>query len=357
MVMNIFGYWRQRLRVKKLSQVIARWFVALAHWLVTPPPSSKQRDWLSFQADIIPAMGDARRLRVLPHPTFGLMAQGNFKSPSLNTDRYGFRVTMNKNHAVDIDEFRKFSGAKAVCSGNSVVFGMGASSDANTVASCLNNIFEEGPLWYNFATFGAPNLRQEREAVLTHMPLDIDAFVTVSGCIDIFLCMTGKRAGEGLFPSMGGATSNLLPQGPRVSLNPSSRAEDLEKLIALTTRELELFAQLWRGTNTKVLYMLQPIFPWSKKAVTHEKEQLLLDIFYGLPGDINSGYHADVVGAFHEPFAKAIEQACHNLSIDFIDLNCDPVISGQEWVFLDAVHLTDHAQGQIAKRIASWLGS
>jgi len=241
---------------------------------------------------------------------------------------------------------------KGVFCGNSVAFGMGLSGDYLTIPSQLNKNQLRKILWYNFSIIGGASISQERVVIDAYAPLSAKYYVTLSGCIDIFLSMVGRQGMNGQLPFFGESIFNLLLKQTEQESSYENREICFDKMINLLKRELALLSMRWKGS--RILYCLQPIYPWTKK-ITMTEEKKLLDSYYKMYGDISIGYSRDIIGNYHDRFSNELNIMCKKLNLSYIDLNEDPVINGNDWIFLDPVHLTDIGHTQISRRIMDWI--
>jgi len=164
--------------------------------------------------------------------------------------------------------------------------------------------------------------------------------------------MVGRQGMNGQLPFFGESIFNLLLKQTEQESSYENREICFDKMINLLKRELALLSMRWKGS--RILYCLQPIYPWTKK-ITMTEEKKLLDSYYKMYGDISIGYSRDIIGNYHDRFSNELNIMCKKLNLSYIDLNEDPVINGNDWIFLDPVHLIDIGHTQISRRIMDWI--
>ena len=123
--------------------------------MLRPLRSKRDRDTVPV-AQLAPQMADYDLLskKVDWRPYIMFFHQTNFSSPSVTTDRFGFRPAVDASGlAVALDDAPDRT--VNLLLGNSVAFGVGATSDATSLASRLSA--HSGERWLNFCgrSFGA----------------------------------------------------------------------------------------------------------------------------------------------------------------------------------------------------------
>ena len=332
---------------------------------------------------LAPQMADYDRLsaRVEWHPYLMFFQQPNFLSPSVTTDRFGFRPTIESSgQRVTLDDVKGRTVNLIV--GNSVAFGVGASTDDKCLVSRLAN--HTGECWLNFSgrAFGAM-----QELILfqsyRHKLGGLRRVVLFTGLNDLYLYYAPKVFDEtfGIFffsdafyramnqgseePKSSRAPLSrlsrlLLRRGPRVSAPlPDPDYETLiderrgqrGRIIEHLARTLEIWGALARGLGFRLTYVLQPILPWVGKVLSTEEQELL-----AAQDSVAGRWHRILRAALdqdhHDWYATSLSKLCTGNGIAFVDLGSR--MSGQkQWLFIDRVHINDAGQDLAARLLAA----
>lgn len=286
-----------------------------------------------------------------------LMRRGaaGFNSPSLNTDRCGFRLGWQDGRAFGIDEFRAMPGPKGLVLGNSVAFGIGTSHDRATLANQLNARPGTPPMsWFSLA-LRASSLTQERLAMELHAPDGFSHVVWMSGVNTLIAAMLG-----------GGDTTNPAPYvgewmfrklaGARGSARNADLAVAYPDLVSMVRRDLEIAGAWLARRGTRRLFLMQPVLSWINKTLSAEERELVA-LFDGSPQAVQRAHGPVLLGPWKQRFLADLSAACHAAGFDFIDLNAESRFSGEDWLFADRTHLTDRGQALVADVVATWLGA
>ena len=309
-----------------------------------------------------------------------------FRSASVNTDAEGFRLGRFPDGRVA----SVASAADEPCSllvGNSVSFGVGASSDDATVAARLSA--RTGTLWHNFGGRAYGGLQ---EWLLFHGYADrigpIDRVVLFSGLNDLILhyvprdadpvfgvafygnrfrtamnAQTGPRAedasGRVLARALGRRVTDRVtrraapPQPPGdVEADVRAREPSREAIVARLERQLGVWKAVADARGFRLAYVLQPLWPWLTRTAPPVEQESVRAY------DGRSRWHALVRAVIDEEhrawYVPRLEAICVRLGIPFTDLGA--VLSEQaddgSWLFLDRIHLTDRGQNRAAELIA-----
>ena len=350
-----------------------------------------------------PHMADYDRLghQVDWRPYLMFFQQPNFVSPSVTTDRFGFRRTANlQGQPISLDDLG--SEAANFLVGNSVAFGVGATSDSAAISSRLTQYTEEQ--WFNCSgrAFGAM-----QESILfqayKHKVGSVRRVVLFTGLNDFYLYYAPKIFDEvfGIFffsdvfyrgmksaeKSLSGKRRILAAAlkpfyGDRIDYadvslqqlplllfqywkKPPATEPDLlalieqrkpqrDRILDQLGRTLEIWAALARGLEFKLTYVLQPILPWVGKRLSQEEQALLR-----AQDDAGGRWHRILAATLnteqYEWYRKGVEALCARSDIQFVDLN--PALRKDDaWLFLDRVHMNDAGQDIAARELGRILG-
>jgi hypothetical protein len=315
-----------------------------------------------------------RTMRWLPFLMFS--QGGGVRSEVVNTDRYGFRWTVLPDGEVaSLDSPPK--GACGLVIGGSTTFGVGASSDAGTVASAV--AAATGRPWLNLGA-RAHCSTQELLSFLLHADLfpPIDEIVFMSGINDLYLQYAANRfdeqLGAFLYSDQFFAALEKVRYGPlkraRLALSRlgrrqasasfeasmEQREDRRDRTLAILRRNLSHWAALAASRSARVTFALQPTAPWLGKKTSREEQ-----VLFSARERQDPRYEAMVSRALsrenHAWYAEAIEEACRGVGFGFLDLNraLRGAVRDEDWIFTDRAHLTDRGYAACAACIGALL--
>ncbi len=324
-----------------------------------------------------------------------------------STDEYGLRTTLHAGERLTLTRYKSadFEGRRAALVGNSTAYGVGASSDAHTIATVLNglspyvwynfsgrryqstqelllfllmapesvervvilsgvNNFDGAVRWFNEASIPFPPFRTQelyRQAIekKTSWPPFTPGWRRYLQRILVNLCkMSGMSIpDQGTHPFLPPTVTDryFVPSSDMTRLiqDPDSLLRSLESL----DRDLGIWAALSRqrggGRIKKTIFMLQPIPEWLNKAPSPEERTLFGEVAAqrGEVWEILSGYLTDK----EDLFRSRIRESCGKHGIEFYDANDLPQLKSDAWLFLDRYHLTDRGQRLLAAHITDIL--
>jgi hypothetical protein len=326
----------------------------------------------------------------------------DFKSQALNTDGYGFRVSHGSDGKVQrLDHPLLLKEGKRVklVVGNSVAFGVGASTDAATLSSQLSLL--SGDCWLNFSgrAFGSIQellLFQHYRGLLPRL----DEVVIFSGSNDLYqyflpkqwdnifgvfsyserfyanmredpsslsplraLLHAGVRAITGRkidarsvrlsqLPGLLLSRSPVLAPEPPIEQVIAERMAGRDAILQQLERNLEHWHCLSQGLGFRLRYVLQPIQPWTPHQVAPE-EAALMDYWGESGGKSHKTLRAILQSGLHRWFAEGLDGICRKLGIGFQDMN--EALGGptEDWLFIDSLHMTDACNRRAAEVLLS----
>ena len=310
-----------------------------------------------------------------PYVTFSSPA--NFRSPVVNTDRHGFRVSHAGQVRVDTESWWQ-ANRRGLVLGGSFVFGFGSTEDRQTMVSQLGR--RTGVAFLNLG-IRAGNSLQELIAALPFLSAadtvvvcsGINTLVThlqSSGGHDLYGPLFGEEwwsalsmrpvrevaqlAARGRLSGWLGPTRN----GHRASA-PARRAQgDLDAAMARAERQQERDLRLLARAlpeRIRPVFAVQPFAESLSKAFAEEELALFQlndtigeerrDHWHALKSQLRSAWSA---------YAGRLRQVCQRLGIPCVDLNR---VAFEGWCFVDRIHMTDHGQAQVASHLAQVVGS
>jgi hypothetical protein len=320
---------------------------------------------------LTPQMRDYDRLldraatRWLPFVMF--FQPADFRSRTVNTDRLGFRHAVHRGRPCSLGGALP-DGEVNLLVGGSTAMGLGASSDAATIASRLSAL--DGRAWLDLGGRGYTST-QELMLYLLHgaaLPR-IGRIVLLSGLNNLVL--TGMATGPqpedyGLFFFSDDfracmAASNhpttlldrLRPRPQPAPEHPRSLDERIALAVGLVRRDLRVWATLARAAGARLTYCLQPLASWAKDRYAPEETALFaaLDGHPANAGAVVRAIEPRTVGA---RYAAALRACADELGVPFHDVSALLREPGAEptWTFVDRAHLTDAGYQRVAERIA-----
>jgi hypothetical protein len=312
----------------------------------------------------------------------------NYRSASVNVDGYGLRENYDADGKyIDLGRARDEYESCTVLLGGSVAFGVGASSDRDTLAARLT---EPGRPCLNFGV-RAVGCRQELAVFLAlrHLLPPVNAVVIFSGINECILAGSDRVA---LYPGYGavfaehvqalgapaggggGEAASGAPRAVHTALDRLARRgralqkkaapaaapvartdapeldfdERLTELMTLLGDTIETWSWIQRGLDVPITYVLQPVVPWTGK-VLGPVEQECYDADVATVPAIARLAPAEI----HDRLRATLEDACVRYGVGFHDANrwfADGRYDHLEY-FFDVAHLTDAGNAAIADRL------
>lgn len=314
----------------------------------------------------------------VPHLMY--MNQRDFRSDICNTDENGFRFTHKNDEVLDFRKYQQASGPKALLCGASTVFGVGATTDAATMASVLNR--DSNMTWFNFGGLGHTST-QELLMFLLFRPKS-DCVVLFSGINNLtihtwspfFSEVYGSVFAQSIFQLLNRIESHrqyLLYLSGRVldqmvrrlrgivpfasnGLNVESASyleERYQSSLGIMARDLDTWVMLRDQLGFSLTFILQPISVWMSKNLSPEEDELIGDIDaagrkqWGTSGGQIQRFLSDI----YPTYRNDTQQLCESRGIKWVD--CNQLLPSEGWLFCDRTHLTDHGQELAAAVIKS----
>lgn len=322
---------------------------------------------------LVPQMRDYDRLEELEWlPYLMTFHPPHLSTPSFTTDADGFRHTWWQGRPLTLSGYNASGLPRVALIGSSAAFGVGASSDAGTLASLWNEA--GGRICFNFAGRGF-NSTQELLAFLLYLPRDVDALVLVSGVNNLVLSTLSSETSpvynsfyaqgaferglrSGLVTGIRGGLRLLAQELVRkispengLSARTVSEEERYEQVLACSRRDLRLWSLLRDGLRCKLYFVFQPIAAWIPKRLSPEEQELsgILDQIDPTGSWGNALQH---LVRFKDRYRSDVQALCDEFGIPFLDLNASAELTSDRWLFVDRVHLTDEGYRVCAQEIA-----
>lgn len=295
----------------------------------------------------------------------------NAASPSVNTDGLGIRYTIDSGGnrvSPEMLATSKVAGRPvSLVVGGSTAFGIGATSDAKTVPSLLNQMTDR--LWLNLGMRSWVLSQNLVQFLFIRRLFDrIDTIVLYSGLNDLDIFMISELT--------------TLPYGPfygwreffsrtNTEFYDSARGEyafptELGQMLARLHQPeggrdifLDLLDNCFAGWSmvaqhhgARVVFCLQPVHAWHQRAPSLEEKELMTERFSQYPK--SEKLFEEETHAYRSWYRAALERLTSQHGMAFIDLNEAfdvPELDGS-FLFVDPWHLTDRGSEVVARAIA-----
>ncbi len=290
-------------------------------------------------------------------------------TPAFTTDEWGFRGTRWRGEPLGRTEYDEWEGSRAALIGSSAAFGIGASSDAFTLAGVFNDRRER--MWFNFAGRGF-NSTQELLVFLLHLPRDVETVLIFSGANNLVLSYLsrdtspvynsfyaqsvftrGLRSGE--VTGVRGALRLLVREvAAKLTGGEGRKSADgagrYEHVMASFRRDMRMWALLREALGFKLYFVFQPVAAWIDKSLTPEEEEVFAILDRLDPTGAWSDVSAHLVEAKGR-YISDVRDTCNQFKVPFLDLNTRPSFKEKRWLFVDRAHLTDDGYRMSASEI------
>ncbi|MDG4763214.1 Inducer of phenazine A [Solwaraspora sp. WMMD406] len=336
---------------------------------------------MSARSELTPQMlaydekfADDGAVRWLPHLIY--FHPPNHRSPVVNTDAAGFRFSRRGNHSYSVADCADLESVRLIA-GSSTVFGIGASSDAWTLASRMSVHDQRDQPWVNF---GGRSFNSTQELLLVtlyrHLLPRVAEIVLFSGFNNLGLARMPESAVEehGAFfmyhryraaldeadrrsPrfSVGRALRGLGGRSPRRDRPADRRVPDLpeqlSRAVELTTRHLDGWRILAEDWGAKLTYVLQPLSGWVRARGTPEEERLFAEL--DATGGFSQAYGDILTPAVCQEYATLLADRTKELGVNLVNLSpiLSDVLAPDQWVFVDRIHFTDDGHDFVARTL------
>lgn len=344
-------------------------------------PVKLQRYELTPQMRDYDEFNDAAQRNYLPYLMY--FGRPGFSSPTINTDRSGFRLSTGPDGLSASAGGHVPPGPVRIITGGSTTLGVGATGDNMTLASLLWSRYAPSEPWLNFA---GHCFNPVQEALLLtlyrHRLGDISEIVVFSGvnammlarlpewqqgdhgafffCGEYFEQMEELRErNRGRSGRFGRRARAAAPKAAVATFDDVRR--DIGAVIGSavdnTLRQLDTLRRV-AGPGTRVSYVLQPMSRWMRPTSTPQEEILFEErdriykrgVWEELYGDVATPEVA-------RDLARALRVGCEKRGVRFLDLN--PVVAEattqHDWLFVDRVHYNDAGHEIVARALAESL--
>ena len=301
-----------------------------------------------------PVIVDYETIGLVWRPYVMRLTRPNQVTPSVRTDGQGFRISHFRGEAFPFQQYRDREDVSALL-GNSAAFGVGASKDANCLASQLALIYDQP--WFNFAG-RASNLMQDVLTFLLFGAPRSRNIVLMSGVNDLLFALTFESASCSLPTFWGNDLFQELNKRdtPDMARGDTKLPVEQRYMLALQgiDRALLLLSRYARDKHTRILFALQPLLAWIDKPL-HAEERVACQDWDAILSGFRATHKPEVIRPWKDRYPADLRSICKMHEIEFVDLNPDPAWLTGERLFVDRIHLTDRGQRIAAELIRKHL--
>ncbi len=284
----------------------------------------------------------------------------NTANKTVSTDDRGLRATTS------VQDSRP----NALLIGSSAVFGIGATSDAATIPSRLNELTK-----LNWLNFGGRAFNSTQEVLLVQLANTkkvAGPLVMLSGVNNLiralmpgsYSSMYGAFFQQSLFEKQMAIAavgnrelSRMLFAGVRakfglakktIATAPSklAKAASYATMLTVFERDCEYLQMIAKNSGTTSSFVLQPFAPWLNKTLATQEKQL-----FALLDQEADGFLLVLreIAEYRDQYDKDLRAICSKVGMKYLNLNEAPELQQPDWLFVDRVHLTDNGYDAVAR--------
>lgn len=282
-------------------------------------------------------------------------SEPNYKSSTLNTDEFGYRVSSDKYSSKSIDFYSFLESEnknKTLILGGSATFGVGSSSDKTTISSILNLKSD-----FDHQNFGIRGYVSSQEAInfVLNFELiqDVNKVILFSGVNDVSVAVDGGAdfiKESNLFFNEQKFISSEYSYSPR-PFRPYNQyyLNEIDRSLSKIRSNLRAMLNLTEGISAELHYVIQPVQGWIESQTTlTESERIEIDLNQIPSLRITNSME---IGRY---FRTSIYNICQELKIQCVDINNElpsKLNSREDDVFSDICHLTDYGYLLVSQTI------
>lgn len=284
----------------------------------------------------------------------------NTANKTVSTDDRGLRATTS------VQDSRP----NALLIGSSAVFGIGATSDAATIPSRLNELTK-----LNWLNFGGRAFNSTQEVLLVQLANTkkvAGPLVMLSGVNNLiralmpgsYSSMYGAFFQQSLFEKQMAIAavgnrelSRMLFAGVRAKFGltkksiataqtNSAKAASYATMLTVFERDCEYLQMIAKNSGTTSSFVLQPFAPWLNKTLATQEKQL-----FALLDQEADGFLLVLreIAEYRDQYDKDLRTICSKVGMKYLNLNEAPELQQPDWLFVDRVHLTDNGYDAVAR--------
>lgn len=314
---------------------------------------------MNLRYNITPQMKEYDRVGHKWLPYIMYFHTPGYSSETINTDSRGFRIThKGADKIIDISSTGDIP--VGLIAGGSFAFGVGATSDANTIPSVLNTGSDH--LWLNF---GGRSFNSTQELLLfqlyRHKIKNLKKVVLLSGLNNLILHYLRPSYETDFGPFFQRSIFNRKMNGPRRSFfapkkniiscdSGGNEVLSRKRLIDIIERDLLNWQAMTESLGIEFVYVFQPFALWIDKRLSAEEERLFSEL-----DRITRNTWRPVSANMTKPqslwFLEGVKTVCHDNKIKFFDMNeaFSKRHLDDKWLYVDRVHCTDEGYRTVAR--------
>ena len=284
----------------------------------------------------------------------------NTANKTVSTDDRGLRATTS---------FQD-SRPTALLIGSSAVFGIGATSDAATISSRLNELTKLN--WLNFGGRAFNSTQEVLLVQLANIKKVAGPLVMLSGVNNLirvlmpgsYSSMYGAFFQQSLFEKQMAIAavgnrelSRMLFAGVRAKFgltkksiataqSKSAKAASYAAMLTVFERDCEYLQMVAKNSGTTSSFVLQPFAPWLNKTLATQEKQL-----FALLDQEADGFLLVLreLAEYRDQYDKDLRAICSKVGMKYLNLNDAKELKQPDWLFVDRVHLTDNGFDAVAR--------
>lgn len=288
----------------------------------------------------------------------------DYQSKVVNTDSSGFRYSEKNGRKYAVTDHINMSDCNLIA-GSSTVFGIGASSDAHTLASRLSENDPESEPWINF---GGRSFNSTQEMILfslyRHKLPKIKNVVVLSGFNDLGLARLPKRLRQDcgaffmcrdFYAAMEKGKQSRFSKwfgtdnSTDLDDDVPSLEEQIDYAVGQTMRNLANWHAMCAQMGAPLTFVLQPLSNWvrtkgseAEEALFAEREQL---------GGFAAQYGDILSTQTYTAYRDRLRAGAIAMGIPFVDLteHIQDAIADDFWLFVDRIHFTDQGHDLVSR--------
>ena len=276
----------------------------------------------------------------------------NVNLPFASTDEIGSRVSYFNGSPLSYEDYRSSQGEYSVLLGNSTGFGVGASSDVNSIPSCLSRLTNQP--WYNLSG-RAYNQTQEILSLILLGAEKHKNVVVFSGINNLSFSLYFNQLDAMLMPFFGQDTlekfNNSSADQSRENIPINTK---YEKMLCFLDKDLQILNKFTKNSCANIIYVLQPILAWIDKQ-QHPCERDAAELWDKDNHKYKILNQPSNIVPWKERYTCDLSNLCTKHEISFFDMNQVDCFKQPEHLFFDRTHLTDLGQLRAAENIRDFL--
>jgi len=339
---------------------------------------------MSINLKHFPEMNAYYEMPPLDNPPYAMISNPrNYSSPSINTDKYGFRISLYDSKNVSVENIDQYDEINIII-GGSVVFGMGSSNDSTTIASILSKL--TGQIWLNMGVKSAVSF-QEYIHLINHInkAKKINHIVFFSGINDLYKSFTdfndthfdkwfnpnkseyreqdlssfsARRLTFAFIQSalFSKSIRDFLPGRFEASKKGKENTNlAIQNLNTIYDRNFRLYQGLSSFVEERISYFLQPFSFWTNKELTIEEKESR-EYLESLQSDSEWPSSREILNreVIKKDFFKLLSDHSAKHHINYCNTN--NFFNKNISLFIDAVHLNDNGAKLASKLILQHIG-